>query len=156
MQQQHPAIDNQFAAAQSGNGDGKDRPPQALRVVDGSVTGSDGHDVGVARSEREHQNEVMTAAVTLIAEHRADIEQAKGMLMLIHGIEDSQAAFELLRWRSQETNTKLRVLARQVVADFVALGGRGTLPPRSAYDNLLLTAHLRVDAHADSEDEEAG
>jgi ANTAR domain len=42
------------------------------------------------------------------------------MLMLIYGMDDS-AAFELLKWRSQETNTKLRLLARQVAADFVAL-----------------------------------
>jgi hypothetical protein len=122
-----------------------------LHLVDGSATAAGGHDVDVTPSE-EHQDEV-TAAVTIITEHRADIERAKGMLMLIHGMDDPEAAFELLRWRSQTTNTKLRRLARQVVADFLALGGREALPPRSAYDNLLLTAHLRVDPNVESEDD---
>ena len=90
----------------------------------------------------------MTAAVAVIAESRADIERTKGMLMLIFGMDDS-AAFELLKWRSQETNTKLRLLARQVAADFVALSGGRELPSRSAYDTLLLTAHLRINAHTE-------
>jgi AmiR/NasT family two-component response regulator len=42
------------------------------------------------------------------------IEQAKGMLMLAYGL-GAVAAFDLLRWRSQETNVKLRRLARQIV-----------------------------------------
>src|SRR5258707_1175393 len=82
---------------------------------------------------------------------RAGIEQAKGMLMLIYGM-DASAAFDLLRWRSQETNVKLKLLARQVAADFVALSGSEKLPPRSAYDNLILTAHLRVSGDVESGD----
>ena len=93
-------------------------------------------------SEEERQQEV-TEAVAQIAENRAAIDQAKGMLMLAYGI-DAQTAFELLRWRSQQTNAKLRLLADQLVADFTALGGGETLPPRSAYDNLLLTVHERI------------
>jgi len=65
--------------------------------------------VDVTPSERERQDQV-AAAVTVIAEARACIEQAKGMLMLIYGM-DEPAAFELLKWRSQETNVKLRLLA---------------------------------------------
>ena len=151
MQQRHPAFEEQYAVEQSLDGDGKARSRHDLHAVDGSVTGADGYDIDVTASELKHQNEV-TAAVTVITEHRADIEQAKGMLMLVHGMADPQAAFDLLRWRSQETNTKLRLLARQIVADFVALRGRETLPPQSAYDNLFLTAHLRVDPDAESEE----
>ena len=40
------------------------------------------------------------------------------MLMLIYGL-SGDAAFDLLRWRSQETNVKLRLLAEQIIADFV-------------------------------------
>ena len=69
--------------------------------------------------------------------------------MLIYGMDDS-AAFEVLKWRSQETNTKLRLLARQLAADFVALSHSETLPARSAYDTLLLTTHLRIDADTES------
>ena len=91
--------------------------------------------VDVTPSERERQDQV-TAAVTRITEARAGIEQAKGMLMLIYGMEEA-AAFELLKWRSQETNVKLRLLAGQVASDFVVLSSSEILPPRSAYDQLL-------------------
>jgi hypothetical protein len=115
-----------------------------LRDVDGPVIGTHGYYVDVTPSERERQDQV-TAAVTVITEERAGIEQAKGMLMLIYRMDDS-AAFELLKWRSQETNVKLKLIARQVAADFVALSGSEKLPPRSAFDKLLLTAHLRINA----------
>jgi ANTAR domain len=115
-----------------------------LRKVDGTVIGTHGYYIDVTPSERERQDQV-SAAVTRTAEARAGIEQAKGMLMLIYGMDDA-AAFELLKWRSQETNVKLRPLAEQVVADFLTLSGRETLPPRSTFDNLLLTAHLRINA----------
>jgi hypothetical protein len=70
------------------------------------------------------------------------IEQAKGMLSLLYGI-DAEAAFALLRWRSQESNVKLRALAQRVVADFRNVRG---LDPggRSVYDELFVTAHQRV------------
>ena len=119
-----------------------------LREADRTVIGTQGYYVDVTPSEREHQDQV-TAAVAVIAESRADIERAKGMLMLIYGMDDA-AAFEVLKWRSQETNIKLRLLARQVAADFVALSGSRELPPRSAYDTLLLTAHLRINADTGS------
>ena len=47
---------------------------------------------------------------------RAPIEQAKGILMAAHGL-DADAAFNLLRTRSQHTNTKLHELARTFLAD---------------------------------------
>jgi hypothetical protein len=122
-----------------------------LREVDGTVVATHGYYVDVTPLERERQDEV-TAAVTVIAEARADIERAKGMLMLIYGM-DEAAAFELLKWRSQETNVKLRVLAAQVANDFVVVSASKELPPRSAYDKLLLTAHLRVDTDTESTDD---
>ena len=122
-----------------------------LREADRTVIGTHGYYVDITPSERQHQDQV-TAAVAVIAESRADIERTKGMLMLIYGMDDS-AAFELLKWRSQETNTKLRLLAQQIAADFVALSHSETLPARSAYDTLLLTAHLRIDAHTESGDD---
>lgn len=63
--------------------------------------------------------------------------------MLIYRI-SAESAFELLRWRSQETNTKLRLLAEQIAQDFLGLTYEEELPPRSTYDRLLLTAHNRV------------
>ena len=55
-----------------------------------------------------------------IIEHRAVIEQAKGVLMAVYSI-DAQAAFDLLRWGSQHTNTKLRVMAEQLTTGFRSL-----------------------------------
>jgi hypothetical protein len=109
-----------------------------------TIIGTHGFYLDVTPMERERQQEV-TAAVAEIAENRAAINQAKGMLMMAFGI-DAEQAFELLKWRSQQTNVKLRALAEQVVADFQALGGGAALPPRSVYDNLLLTAHDRIDS----------
>ena len=92
---------------------------------------------------------IVSAALTEITENRSVIEQAKGMLMLIYRV-DADAAFELLRWRSQESNVKLRVLAEQLLADYAALTYEEMLPPRSTFDHLLLTAHQRVDVTGDT------
>ena len=78
-----------------------------------------------------------------IAEARGAIEQAKSMLMLLYRI-NAEAAFDLLKWRSQETNTKLRLLAEQLAADFQALDYSETLPSRAILDRILLTTHVRV------------
>lgn len=94
---------------------------------------------------------IVSAAVTEIAENRSAIEQAKGMLMLIYHV-DADTAFELLRWRSQESNVKLRVLAEQLLADYAALVYEEMLPPRATFDHVLLTAHQRVEGCGDTVD----
>ena len=108
----------------------------------GDVIGTHGFYVDVTNIARSRE-ELVNAAVAEIAENRAAIEQAKGMLMLIYRI-SGDSAFELLKWRSQETNVKLRVLADQVLFDFSQLIYEEVLPPRSTFDHLLLTAHVRV------------
>jgi hypothetical protein len=81
-------------------------------------------------------------AIADFTEHRALIEQAKGILMMTYGI-SSERAFDILVWRSQETNTKLRKLASQIIDDFtVELHVPADIRERA--DNLLLTAHHRV------------
>jgi GAF domain-containing protein len=52
---------------------------------------------------------------------RAVIEQAKGALMSTHRI-DADAAFELLRNRSQTSNRKLRDVAREVISELSETG----------------------------------
>ena len=64
--------------------------------------------------------EIISAAVAEIAENRAVIDQAKGMLILLYGVDD-QTAFDTLRWHSQNTNIKLRALAEQLVSNYRAL-----------------------------------
>jgi hypothetical protein len=109
----------------------------------GAVIGTDGFYVDVTPSVTEATQERVTEAVAEIAEVRSGIEQAKGMLMLVYRI-TADAAFDLLKWRSQESNVKLRLLAEQVVKDFVGLQYDETLPGRADFDRLLLTAHTRV------------
>lgn len=112
---------------------------------DGQVIGTQGFYVDVTPSIADLHQQVVSEAVAEIAETRGGIEQVKGMLMLIYRI-DADAAFDLLRWRSQETNTKLRPLADQLARDFGQLDYSETLPQRVVFDRLLLTAHLRVPA----------
>ena len=121
-----------------------------LRDDNLTVIGTHGFYVDVTPSERARQDQV-TAAVARIAQNRSGIEQTKGMLMMVYGI-DEPTAFELLKWRSQEANVKLRALAEQVGTDFLELSRGTSHPGRSAYDNLLLTAHLRIDADSRSGD----
>lgn len=83
-------------------------------------------------------------AIADFTEHRALIEQAKGILMMTYAI-SADRAFDILVWRSQETNTKLRRLASQVIDDFtVELQVPSGIRERA--DHLLLTAHDRVRA----------
>jgi hypothetical protein len=118
----------------------------SLRDDVGTVIGTHGFYVDVTPAECDHQQSV-TEAVAEIAESRSSIEQAKGMLMLVYRI-DAEAAFDLLKWRSQAGNVKLRAIAEQIVADFTSLTYRDVLPSRSRYDELLLTAHDRIGSGA--------
>lgn len=115
-----------------------------LRDDDGEIVGSHGFYVDLTGEVATAQEQV-SHEVEDIAARRSAIDQAKGMLMMIYSI-DEDAAFDLLRWRSQETNVKLRDLAQQITADFLAVPHDGAMPARSVYDGLLMTAHLRVGA----------
>ena len=125
-----------------------------LRDGNKTVIGTHGFYIDVTPSERARQDQV-TAAVTRITESRSGIEQTKGMLMLVYGI-DEPTAFELLKWRSQEANVKLRLLAEQIATGFLELSRGEMLPPRSAYNNVVLTAHLRIDAENQSREDATG
>ena len=84
-----------------------------------------------------------SAAVAEIADNRAVIDQAKGMLILLYGVDDESAP-DMLRRRSQSTNVKLRVLAGQLVSDYRALSNGEALPPRWAYEKTLMIVHQRI------------
>ncbi|RDH77533.1 ANTAR domain-containing protein [Mycolicibacterium moriokaense] len=119
---------------------------ERMRDNSGQVVGTQGFYVDVTPAG-EIQAAIIGEAVAEIAENRATIEQAKGILMVVYRIE-ADAAFDLLKWRSQETNVKLRALAEQLIADVRSVEYDETVPPRSVFDRLLLTAHQRVRAKA--------
>ena len=111
----------------------------------GEIVGTQGFYLDVTPSAKQRQ-ESITEALAEIADHRAAIEQAKGVLMYVYGI-GPDAAFDILKWRSQDANIKLRALAEQLVADVLTLKhDEGSPLSRPTFDQLLLTAHERVKA----------
>lgn len=124
-----------------------------MRDETGEVIGTQGFYIDATPAEHARQDQ-LTAELADVADKRAAIEQAKGMLMMVYQL-DAEAAFDLLRWRSQSANVKLRRLAQQIVVDFAGLEHDGQMPPRASYDGLLLTAHLRLDAGSGSDNRAA-
>jgi hypothetical protein len=84
-------------------------------------------------------------AVREIAERRSVIDQAKGMLMFVYGV-DADAAFGLLRWQSQHHNVKLRLVADQMLKDFSQVSQQSPPVDRRTYDELLVTLHTRTES----------
>ncbi|MEV6768813.1 PAS and ANTAR domain-containing protein [Nocardia sp. NPDC051030] len=108
----------------------------------GDVIGTAGFYIDVTVALDEQRNEILDQTIPELYQARAGIEQAKGVLMLVYRISPDQA-FAVLKWRSQQTNVKLRALADQLLTDI------RTLPSASArlqtqFDHLLLTVHERV------------
>ncbi len=116
----------------------------ADRMVDGTgaVVGTEGYFVDLTQNFEEVRREALTDSLPDIFEARAAIEQAKGALMLVYRV-DADQAFDLLQWRSQHSNTKLRLLATQIVSEFGTLE-YDTQDLRRHFDHLLLTAHHRI------------
>ncbi|MGA8251406.1 MAG: PAS and ANTAR domain-containing protein [Mycobacterium sp.] len=107
----------------------------------GTVIGTHGFYVDISRLRDPDHEDRVTAKLAEIAENRAAIEQTKGMLMLVYGI-DEDDAFNLLKWLSQEANVKLRLLAERISVDFRSSGS--AFIPQSEFDQLLLSARSRV------------
>lgn len=88
----------------------------------------------------------LTVEVQAIIERRAVVEQAKGMLMFVYGV-DADDAFQTLRQQSQNHNVKLILVAEQVVKDLVELS-RAKGPIRQlAFGGLIDAATERI-AHS--------
>jgi PAS domain S-box-containing protein len=107
----------------------------------GDVVGTHGFYIDVSPPSGQANEDIVSAKLAEISENRASIEQAKGMLMLIYGITDT-AAFDLLKWLSQEANIKLRALAERIRDDFRHEGL--AVNAQSEFDHLLLTAYRRI------------
>jgi hypothetical protein len=121
----------------------------ADRMADesGAVVGTAGYYIDLTDTFVETRQVALDEALPDLFEARAVIEQAKGVLMAVYRVNPEQA-FGVLRWRSQETNTKLRALAKQLLEEVT------TLPPpspevQSVFDHLLLTVHQRIPGEPD-------
>lgn len=112
----------------------------------GAVVGTAGYYIDLTNTFDEARQEVLDEALPDLFESRAAIEQAKGVLMFVYRVSADQA-FRVLQWRSQETNVKLRALARQLLAEVTTLDG-ATANLQSQFDHLLLTVHERITAES--------
>lgn len=97
----------------------------------GAVIGTAGFYVDVTDSL---QSDISTA-ISGVAASRAQIEQAKGVLMAVYGI-SAERAFDILVWRSQETNIRVRDLAARFLT---AVSGRISWDTLNNVDHALLT-----------------
>jgi PAS domain S-box-containing protein len=86
----------------------------------GRTVATRGFYIDVTENRRAEQERAVTDKVHAILAHREIIDQAKGMLMMAYRI-DADAAFEILRWRSQELNVKLGWIAEQLLAELPVL-----------------------------------
>ncbi|MFC9553949.1 PAS and ANTAR domain-containing protein [Rhodococcus sp. NPDC056960] len=111
------------------------------RMLDdtGAVTGTTGFYIDVTDLLAQDRRDTVDEMVAELEQSRAVIEQAKGMLMFAYSI-SADRAFDILTWHSQQTNTKLRVVAGKLVA---AVASATLLPDavRARFDHLLLTSH---------------
>jgi hypothetical protein len=116
----------------------------ADRVSDatGAVVGTHGYYLDLTATFVENRQVALDEALPDLFEARAIIEQAKGILMAIYRVSPEQA-FGVLRWRSQETNTKLRSLAKQVITE-MSTQPAPSADVQAAFDHLLLTADQRI------------
>nr|WP_240316734.1 PAS and ANTAR domain-containing protein [Mycobacterium persicum] len=110
----------------------------------GAVVGTAGYYIDLTDTFDEARQEVLDEALPDLFENRAAIEQAKGVLMAVYRVSPEQA-FRVLQWRSQETNTKVRALAKQLVAEVATLPAPSATV-QSQFDHLLLTVHERIPA----------
>jgi PAS domain S-box-containing protein len=116
----------------------------ADRMLDesGAVLGTESYYIDLTQSFDETRQEVLDEALPDLFESRAAIEQGKGVLMAIYRVSAEQA-FRVLQWRSQETNVKLRALAKQLLDDMATLPAPAAAV-QSQFDHLLLTVHERI------------
>ena len=122
----------------------------ADRMADetGAVVGTAGYYIDLTATFDETRQVVLDEELPDLFEARAVIEQVKGVLMAVYRVSAEQA-FGVLRWRSQETNTKLRALAQQLIAEIPTLPSPSA-DVQSAFDHLLLTVHEHIPGEPDA------
>ena len=103
----------------------------------GRVTQVTGYFMDLTDSQEAFAQAHATQAVTASAARRAAIEQAKGALMVVYGLDDEEA-FEILRHHSSITNEPVRDLAVRLLAS-LASGTDGASLTREDVDHFFET-----------------
>ncbi|BDD81762.1 putative transcription antitermination regulator [Tsukamurella pulmonis] len=111
---------------------------------DHEVIGTEGYYIDITETVESEVRQSLAETMPDVIAAREDIDRAKGVLMFVYGV-SADRAFDILRWRSQETNVKLRVLAAQLIEDFASQEPLLSRSARERFDHLLLTAHHRID-----------
>jgi hypothetical protein len=116
---------------------------ERLHDDSGAVTGTQGFYIDATPRDYGREQSI-SDRVAEINDNRAVIEQTKGALIFIYGV-NAEAAFDLIKRRSQETNVKLRPVAKQILEDIRVLYNQTNgAPSRQDFDRILLSAHLRA------------
>ena len=114
---------------------------ERLTESDGRVIGTTGFYIDITDASDADLQRKVSDRVAIIEANRAVINQAIGIVMWTYGV-SAERAFDVLAWRSKDTNVKLRSIAEQFVRELSAA------PPsahaRAAVDHALLTAHERI------------
>ncbi|CAN5317076.1 PAS and ANTAR domain-containing protein [soil metagenome] len=113
--------------------------------ADGDIIGVQGFFIDISAVFENQVDDAVDLAVAEFAVHRAVVEQAKGMVMMAYSI-TADRAFDVLTWRSQQTDTKIGVLCELIVKralDEITVSN-GT---RVTFDDIL----LNCDHHGSTE-----
>jgi hypothetical protein len=110
----------------------------AVTDDDGRTVATRGFYIDVTESTHAELEQAVTDKLQVIVAHREIIDQAKGMLMMVYQV-DADAAFGILRWRSQELNVKLATIAQRMIAELPGLMNAVHPSVRVPIDHYLMT-----------------
>jgi len=115
-----------------------------LHSAAGELIGTTGFYVDITDTIESEVRSSLSDVLPEFAAAREMIDRAKGVIMFVYGV-SADRAFDILRWRSQETNTKLREIAEQLLHDLTT-EGRELIPEknRELFDHILLTTHRHI------------
>jgi PAS domain S-box-containing protein len=94
----------------------------AVTDAHGRVVATRGFYVDITDAYNADLQESISDKLEEIVAHREVIDQAKGMLMIVYQL-NAEAAFGVLKWRSQALNIKLATIAQRLVAELPDLLG---------------------------------
>jgi hypothetical protein len=105
--------------------------------ADGRTVATRGFYIDITESFNADLQQSISDQVQVIVSHREVIDQAKGMLMVIYQL-SADAAFAVLKRRSQQLNVKLLTVAEKLVAELPDLLNAHPAM-RAPIDHYLLT-----------------